>query len=96
VFIVDAAVVSVIVMTATRTLLVKHRSSTYNYIKSTLYQLLKRHRHQTKLLIREYLNHFFKRSINNKKYDDPDIKENIMDKNTLMYDLCQTFLLTLL
>jgi hypothetical protein len=49
-FIVDVAVVSVIVMTATGTLLVKHRSSTYNNIKSTSHQLLKRHRRQTNLL----------------------------------------------
>jgi hypothetical protein len=49
-FIVDVAVVSVIVMTATGTLLVKHRSPTYNNIKSTSHQLLKRQRRQTNLL----------------------------------------------
>jgi len=38
-------------MTATGTLLVKHRSSTYNNIKSTSHQLLKRHRRQANLLI---------------------------------------------
>ncbi len=42
-------------MTATGTLLVKHRSSTYNNIKSTSHQLLKRHRRQANLLIRKYL-----------------------------------------
>jgi hypothetical protein len=50
-FIVDVAVVSVIVMTATGTLLVKHRSSTYNNIKSLSHQLLKRQRRQTNLII---------------------------------------------
>jgi hypothetical protein len=38
-------------MTAFGTLLVKHRSSAYNNIKSTLHQLLKRHRRQAILLI---------------------------------------------
>jgi hypothetical protein len=49
-FIVDVDVVCVIVMTATGTLLVKYRSSTYNNIKSTSHQLLKRHRRQANLL----------------------------------------------
>jgi hypothetical protein len=50
-FIVDVAVVPVIVMTATGTLLVKHRSSTSHNIKSTSHQLLKRHRRQANLLL---------------------------------------------
>lgn len=54
-FIVDVAVVSLFVMTASGTLLVKHRSPTYNNIKSTSHQLLKRHRRQTNLLTRKYL-----------------------------------------
>jgi hypothetical protein len=43
-------------MTATGALLVKNRSSTYNNIKSTSHQLLKRHRRQANLLTRKYTN----------------------------------------
>jgi hypothetical protein len=61
VFIVDVAVVSFIDMTATGTLLVKHRSSTHNNIKSTSHQLLKRHRRQANLLARMSLNNLRKK-----------------------------------